>query len=527
MKKLTVALIAVLLSTTFAFSGGLVTNTNQSAAWVRYFSRNATLDIDAVYFNPAGLTKLNDGFHISLNNQSIFQTWTLNNDLSLMNESEFIGDVKAPMFPSVYAAYKMGKLAFSFGFNIIGGGGGAEFTGGVPMVEMLMSSLPVSMAPLGAPTGYSYESYLKGQSAYFGYQAGVSYEINDMLSVYAGARYVMVNNSYEGYIRNISVTGGALGDLTNASLTSMSAEALAGSVAAGAAGDGLQPAINGGAGTLTFQQMEDLSLITPSERAQLEGGLIALGVPQGTIDVMDMNTAQTTYYTGRDQLFAGSEQLAGASAGIVDQELETKQTGSGITPIIGANISLMDGNLNIGLKYEFMTDLNIKNETVSDVVLDPISGASMYPDGQEISADMPAMISAGVTFKPMEKLELSGGVEYYFDKGVDWDGREEYIDANMFNANVSAQYALNEKFLVSAGYNYAKTGVTEDYQTDLSFSLSSSSIGFGGAWNIMENLQLNLGYAMVIYMEDEVPGTFTSTYGKATKMFAAGVNYSF
>ncbi len=448
--------------------------------------------------------------------------------IAALNESEFIGDVKAPMFPSVYAAYKTGKLAFSFGFNIIGGGGGAEFSGGIPMVEVVMSQLPTAMAALGAPTGYSYDSYLKGQSAYFGYQAGISYEINDMISVYAGARYVMVNNAYEGYIRNITLTGGAMGDLTTVTLAGYGDQALAGSQAAGAAGDGLQPAIDGGAGTLTFQQMEDLSLLTAAERAQLEGGLLALGSTQAEVDAMDMTTAQTTYYGGRDALSAQSQGLYGASGAIVDQELDTKQTGSGVTPIIGANISLMDGNLNIGLKYEFMTDLNIKNETVADVVLDPVSGASMYPDGKEISADMPALLAGGLTFKPMEALELSAGVEYYFDKGVDWDGREDFIESNMLNANFSAQYALNEKFLVSAGYNYAKTGVTDDYQTDLSFSLSSSSFGFGGAWNIMENLQLNLGYAMVLYQKGEVAGAvYTSTYEKDTKMIAVGVNYSF
>ena len=55
------------------FAGGLVTNTNQSASWVRLPSRNASIEIDAVYYNPAGLMKLDNGFHFSLNNQTIFQ----------------------------------------------------------------------------------------------------------------------------------------------------------------------------------------------------------------------------------------------------------------------------------------------------------------------------------------------------------------------------------------------------------------------------------------------------------------------
>ncbi|NTV78917.1 MAG: hypothetical protein HGA25_07260, partial [Clostridiales bacterium] len=43
-------------------AGGLVTNTNQSAMYTRLQNRNASTDIDAVYFNPAGLTKLGNGF---------------------------------------------------------------------------------------------------------------------------------------------------------------------------------------------------------------------------------------------------------------------------------------------------------------------------------------------------------------------------------------------------------------------------------------------------------------------------------
>ena len=56
-KKLLLSLSLVLAST-LAFSGGLVTNTNQSAAWTRMLVRDASTGIDAVFYNPAGLSKL-------------------------------------------------------------------------------------------------------------------------------------------------------------------------------------------------------------------------------------------------------------------------------------------------------------------------------------------------------------------------------------------------------------------------------------------------------------------------------------
>ena len=52
-KSILVTMMVVALALT-TFAGGLVTNTNQSAQYVRMLSRNASTQIDAVYFNPAG-----------------------------------------------------------------------------------------------------------------------------------------------------------------------------------------------------------------------------------------------------------------------------------------------------------------------------------------------------------------------------------------------------------------------------------------------------------------------------------------
>jgi long-chain fatty acid transport protein len=67
MRKL-LTLVSVTFITGSLFAGGLVTNNNQSIMFTRTQSRNASTGIDAVFFNPAGLTKLDNGFYISLNN---------------------------------------------------------------------------------------------------------------------------------------------------------------------------------------------------------------------------------------------------------------------------------------------------------------------------------------------------------------------------------------------------------------------------------------------------------------------------
>ncbi|MCK7536356.1 MAG: hypothetical protein MZV63_37935 [Marinilabiliales bacterium] len=62
MKRLALLFIGIMLFPFFSHAGGIVTNTNQSAAWVRMFARDASTGIDAVYFNPAGLAKLRRWF---------------------------------------------------------------------------------------------------------------------------------------------------------------------------------------------------------------------------------------------------------------------------------------------------------------------------------------------------------------------------------------------------------------------------------------------------------------------------------
>ncbi|NMC40178.1 MAG: aromatic hydrocarbon degradation protein, partial [Bacteroidales bacterium] len=173
MKKV-LTFIAGIIVPGILMAGGLVTNTNHSAAWVRLPARNASTEIDAVYYNPAGLMKLQNGFHISLSNQTIFQTREVENFYKGpggafgLNEPLFTGKVKAPLFPAIYAAYKTERLAFSIGFNPIGGGGGAEYTKGLPSFEMGPADLVPALAASQGVSDYRLDAYLKGSSVYFG-----------------------------------------------------------------------------------------------------------------------------------------------------------------------------------------------------------------------------------------------------------------------------------------------------------------------------------------------------------------------
>ena len=75
MKKFLLIGAATLIVSNSTFAGDYLTNTNQHAAFLRMAARGASIDVDGVYSNPAGLAFLQkDGFHLSLTGQSAYQT---------------------------------------------------------------------------------------------------------------------------------------------------------------------------------------------------------------------------------------------------------------------------------------------------------------------------------------------------------------------------------------------------------------------------------------------------------------------
>lgn len=521
MKRFFILLIALGLSANMVYPGGIMTNTNQSASYIRMLARDASLGIDAAYYNPAGLTRLADGFHFSLNNQSVFQTRKIENSFPLLNDSYYQGDVSAPLFPSIYAVYKTGKLALSGGFMPVGGGGGAEYDSGLPSFETTYSSVPTLLSASGLlTTDYDVDIFFEGSSVFYGGQLGASYQISEMIDVYGGLRYVSATNTYEGYLRNFSINpahplnpGGGMVNgrefLNNLS-----------TLAAGAA-QRVQPIIDANLGGITLNQAVAGDVITQDEADQLAGGLGATYDESLTISEIQ-GIYSTTAMTA-----------AGFADELVDRRVDAKQTGSAIAPLLGLNISLSD-KFNIGIKYEFITKLELENET-------EIDETGMFPDGAKTRSDMPALLSVGASYKATPKLNIAGGIHYYFDKSADYGkaiggervDNSEVIDNNFIEIALGLEYDLTDNFLVSAGYLRAQTGVNEKYHSDLSHSLSTNSIGLGGRYAINEMIALNLGFLMTLYEEDSkdvnygLLGTATEVYNRELMVFAVGLDFKF
>ncbi|MBN1143971.1 MAG: outer membrane protein transport protein [Bacteroidales bacterium] len=497
MKKLLLLFTCFVFAGSLAFGGGIVTNSNQSAYWVRSIVRDASTGIDAVYFNPAGLALLNDGFHFSLNSQTIFQSKDVTNNYPFLSTTpkKYKGEIKVPVFPSIYAAYKKNKITVSFGFNPIGGGGGAEYKEGLPsfetqisnLVPMLQSQLTSLNTALTAGYGgfdpgfnnvsdYRADIYFKGTSVFFGYQLGLTYEITDIFSAYVGARLVTAKNTYEGHIKDIEIY--AAPNTPPAPLYDIPA-----------------------------------GWYVPGDYLTEVSG--ATGVPPGAL-----TTA-----------------IASVNSMTADTEVDVEEKGTGFAPILGFNISPSD-KLNIGLKYEFKTKMDLKTTVKDD------KGAGMFMDDSTVHSDIPAMFSLGVFYKIMPKLSATVGFHYYFDKSanygktLDLTGEEvdndEVIDNNYIEIGLGLEYSITEKLMVSAGYLFAKPGVTTDYQSDMSYALSSNTVGFGFGFKVNEKIMANLGAAYTKYNEEDktqvdfmTGQSYTNTFFKSNLIFGVGLDFSF
>lgn len=478
MRKI-LSFIAAILITGSLFAGGLVTNTNQSAMFTRLQNRNASTGIDAVYYNPAGLTRLGDGLYVSLNNQTIGQTKTVGNNYPYLNGTpvNYVGKVSAPIYPGVYVAYKTGKLAISAGFNPVGGGGSAKYDKGLPSFEMSISDLVPALNGQLTPlagfipnvntiAGYQADIYFEGSSVYFGYQANVSYAITEALSVALGGRMVSAKNTYNGYIRNTKI---------------------------------MAPASYGG-------------LQAPGAYLRFVAGL----VPEPTKSTLN---GTATVIDGKTSV-----------------EADAEQTGTGYTPIISLNFSPSD-KLNLAVKYEFKTKLELTTS-----VKDEKNAGGMFTDGGKTIADMPAMLSLGAEFKPADKLMLTASMNMYFDKNVDYDGSSvaphiNMIDKNFLEYGLGAEYSLSEKLRASAGWVATSTGVNSDYQNDQRYSTNTNSFGAGFGYRITSMIDLNIGGQYTMYKEgsktithllgtNPIPN-ITETYNKKTLIVAVGLDFTF
>jgi len=545
MRKLTF-LTAFFMLSNFAFGGGLLTNSNQSAQFIRMLSRNASLDIDGVYYNPAGLTKLEDGWHFALYNQTIFQDKTVDCGYPLLNDPNYLGTVSVPVYPNAYAVYKKEKWAFSFGFGPNAGGGSAEFERGLPSFEIPISKVVPGLAQLSqidprlAVTGYNADLSFTGSSVFWGLQLGATYEINEKFSAFVGLRYMPSKNVYQGSIKDIQLEVGGSMTPAPAFLSQTAGVVSATATASKGVATNLQPIVDGGGGAFTLSQVQQAGYISPVEKTAMEGGLLRMGYTQAQVDAMPITTVQGSYTASGNQLMAIAGGLSATSSQLENKEVDTEQTGTGFTPILGLNFSPNE-DWNIGIKYEHKTYMTLTNNTTVDDL-------GLFPDGAESASDVPGILGIGLGYKGLDWLEAQVSFTQYFSKRVDWGVnvrdlsswksvdqtkiRHREVEKNDFELGLGLQFNVLENFAFSIGGLYGAMKPADSYQSDFSYTNPFFSIGTGVMWQITEKIKLDAGFSNVFYQDqtvtfaDPLVPSYQDTYGKTAMTFAAGLSFS-
>lgn len=544
MNKLKVAcLTAAIASSSVSFAGGFLTNTNQNVAFNRMMSREASIGIDGVYYNPAGVVFLGDGHHLSINWQLAYQDRTIKNDYSLFTNNvnnpitprEFKGEAFAPVIPSFQYAYNKGRWSFQGNFALTGGGGKCTFDNGLGSFERIVAETAMAACGLartvdgalgsvlgrevsmfgsdqafGAGGKYSYNSYMHGRQYYFGLSLGAAYKVSDNFSVFGGVRGIYATTNYYGYVEDIKVGNMPLYMV----LDPTKKDAANIELSCDQNGIGFTPIIGVDFKTGKWNFSAKYEFKT---RMRLKNKSVNLVPSIGNLpanlssQMTQILTAQFTQ-AGLPAEQAAAKAEAAATAVLANQTVQKTM---------------------LGLKNQFDTELD---EAIGE-----------YADGKKIAADIPAYLSVGVGYSPIDPLRINVGFHFFDDKNAKaYNNRQEKLDHGTLEYNAGVEYDINKKFTVSAGWQSTNYGLPEEdattskdkrFMDDKSFVTSSNSVGLGGVWHFNKKMSFTVAYFHTFYQHKKttesvelIPGNainYSADYSRNNNVFAAGIDINF
>lgn len=544
----TVCLTAAIASSSATFAGGLLTNTNQHVAFNRMMSREASIGIDGVYYNPAGVVFMGEGSHLAINWQAAWQTRTINNDYKLFTNNvnnpttprDFKGKAVAPVIPSFQYAYNKGRWSLQGNFALTGGGGKCTFDNGLGSFEKIVSEtamgaiglagaidyaankilVPGSINPdgtinsanfkpmftsdkaFGKNGSYSFNSYMHGRQYYFGLSAGAAYKVTDNFSVYAGLRGIYATCNYYGYVEDIKVGNMPLYQVLDPSKENSANIELS----CDQSGIGFTPmlAVDYKTGRWNFSAKYEFKT-----RMRLKNKSVNQLPSIGNLDDNLKNQM--------NKLFTGTFMAAGMpqEQAMIKAELTSTKV-------------LEDQNVvatTAALKQQF------------DSKIDKAIGE--YADGKKIAGDIPSLLTVGVGYSPIDELHINVGFHWFDDyNATSYNNRNKLLKKRgtlEFNAGV--EYDVTKKITVSTGWQNTNYGLTDEYMDDKSFVVGSNSVGLGGVYHITKKLDFSVAYFHTFYnhvktsetvtLAPGVSNTYNSDYTRNNSAFAAGVNITF
>lgn len=544
MNKLKAAcLTAAIASSSVSFAGGFLTNTNQNVAFNRMMSREASIGIDGVYYNPAGVVFLGDGHHLSINWQLAYQDRTIKNDYSLFTNNvnnpitprEFKGKAFAPVIPSFQYAYNKGRWSFQGNFALTGGGGKCTFDNGLGSFERIVAETAMAACGLartvdgvlgsvlgsevsmfgsdqafGAGGKYSFNSYMHGRQYYFGLSLGAAYKVSDNFSVFGGVRGIYATTNYYGYVEDIKVGNMPLYMV----LDPTKKDAANIELSCDQSGIGFTPIIGVDFKTGKWNFSAKYEFKT---RMRLKNKSVNLVPSIGNLPA-NLSSQMTQILTAQF-----------TQAGLPAEQAVAKAEAAATAVLANQTVQ----KTMLGLKNQFDTELD---EAIGE-----------YADGKKIAADIPAYLSVGVGYSPIDPLRINVGFHFFDDKNAKaYNNRQEKLDHGTLEYSAGVEYDINKKFTVSAGWQSTNYGLPEEdattskdkrFMDDKSFVTSSNSVGLGGVWHFNKKMSLTVAYFHTFYQHKKttesvelIPGNainYSADYSRNNNVFAAGIDINF
>ena len=517
MKKLKLVSLAIAMASAApTFAGGLLTNTNQHVAFNRMMSREASIGIDGVYYNPAGVVFMGEGKHLAINWQLAYQTRSIENDYALFTNNvnnpttprEFKGKAFAPVIPSFQYAYNKGRWSLQAGFALTGGGGKCTFDNGLGSFEKIVAETAIAACQLagavdqvasqyGVPAvfssdkyfgkegKYSYNSYMHGRQYYYGLSVGAAYKINEHLSAYAGVRGVYASTNYYGYVEDIKV------------------------------------------GNMPLYMVLDP---TKEKAANIE-----LSCDQSGLGFTPM--LGIDFKTGRWNFAAKYE---------FKTRIRLKNKSVNQTPSIG--------NLPNNLRNAYIAG-GVPEQAADAILSNPVIQGAMgqlktqfdsklegaigeYEDGKKIAGDIPAYLAVGVGYSPVDAVRVNVGFHWFDDKNAtSYKNRNKELDRGTLEYNAGIEVDVNKKITLSTGWQNTNYGLSDEYMDDKSFVVSSNSAAIGGVYHINKKMDLNVAYFHTFYQHKKTSENvqltaqksfnYNSDYTRNNNVFAVGLDINF
>ena len=517
MKKLKLVSLAIAMaSATPSFAGGLLTNTNQHVAFNRMMSREASIGIDGVYYNPAGVVFMGEGKHLSINWQLAYQTRSIENDYALFTNNvnnpitprTFKGEAFAPVIPSFQYAYNKGRWSLQAGFALTGGGGKCTFDNGLGSFEKIVAETAIAACQLagavdqvaaqyGVPAvffsdkyfgkegKYSYNSYMHGRQYYYGLSVGAAYKINEHLSAYAGIRGVYASTNYYGYVEDIKV-----GNMPLYMVLDPTKEKAANiELSCDQSGLGFTPmlGIDFKTGRWNFAAKYEFKT-----RIRLKNKSVNQTPSIGNLP----NNLRNAYITG----------------GVPEQAADAILSNSVIQGAMGQ------------LKTQFDSKLE--------------GAIGEYEDGKKIAGDIPAYLAVGVGYSPVDAVRVNVGFHWFDDKNAtSYKNRNKELDRGTLEYNAGIEVDVNKKITLSTGWQNTNYGLSDEYMDDKSFVVSSNSAAIGGVYHINKKMDLNVAYFHTFYQHKKTSENvqlsaqksfnYNSDYTRNNNVFAVGLDINF